>query len=255
VKLVDTHCHIDVAEFDADRDTVLAAARASGIETLVVPAIQAAGFDKLLSLCADDDGLLPGAGLHPQFMPRHQREDIERIAELATREQIVAIGECGLDYTGNNDDRMRQKELFEEQIRLSVQHRLPLLIHANRAVEDVVLQLQQNPKSFGIVHSFNGSAEQAQRLIAMDFRLGFGGAITRSGATRLHALVSQLPLDAIVLETDAPFQTGESHRGERNQPVWMIEVLEQVSALQQLPVEEVALQTTRNALALFEAQH
>lgn len=251
LQLIDTHCHLDLPEFDLDRENVLERARQAGIDAIVIPSISANGLENLLSLAATDSRLYAAAGLHPLFLNQHADSDIERIRRRITDDQVLAIGECGLDYTRGKHDSERQKMLFEAHVELSATSGKPLLIHANKAVEDVLLTLKKHPDAQGIVHSFNGSQEQALRLVETGFKLGFGGAITHTRARRLRALVEELPLDAMVLETDAPFQTGMKHQGQRNQPAWLVEVLAAVAELKNLPKTEVARVTTATARRVF----
>lgn len=249
--LIDTHCHIDLAVFDQQREALLDAAWRSGLRAIVIPAIVAADFDALQAIAETDARLLASVGLHPLFMAQHSDDDFKQVSNLAAADFIMAIGECGLDYTDKGIDRDSQKLLFARHVALAASCDKPLLIHANKAVEDVILTLQENPGARGIVHSFNGSLQQAERLIELGYMLGFGGAITYPRATRLRQLVKQLPLDSIVLETDAPFQTGFAQNGQTNQPAWIVEVLECVAELRQLSTAEVAAVTTGTASALF----
>lgn len=253
--LIETHCHIDLSDFSADRNAVLEAAWQAGLQAMVIPAILADDFDHLLALAATDERLFACCGLHPLFMAEHKPSDFERVAAHAGDASIVAIGECGLDYTRRDTDKACQKYLFEQHIELATGCNKPLIIHANKAVEDTVSILHNYPRSHGVVHSFNGSLQQAERLIAMNFKLGFGGAITYPRAKRLRQLLTQVPLSSLLLETDAPFQTGFAHSGERNQPAWLNEVATCIAELQQLPENEVANVTTASARELFGIQN
>lgn len=249
--LIDTHCHIDLAGFEPERKDLLEAAWRSGIEAIVIPAIVAKDFDSLQSIAGTDKRLVAGIGLHPLFMTQHCDADFERVTELAKSDAVSAVGECGLDYTRDDSDKSAQKAMFAKHIALAAKCDKPLLIHANKAVEDVVLTLQQHSGARGIVHSFNGSLQQAERLIDLGFALGFGGAVTYPRAKRLRQLVTQLPLQSIVLETDAPFQTGFRHSGQTNQPAWIVEVLETIAELRQQTTAEIAKATTATAAAIF----
>ncbi len=252
--LIDTHCHIDLAVFEQNREQLLGSAWQTGIKAIVIPAINAADFDSLLAVAHTDSRLLAGCGLHPLYLKHHCEGDFERVAGLAATDTICAIGECGLDYTDKHSDKIAQQSLFTRHVALAAEFDKPLLIHANKAVEDVLLTVQKYPAARGIVHSFNGSLQQAQRLIELGYSLGFGGAITYPRATRLRQLVKQLPLQSIVLETDAPFQTGFTHSGETNQPAWLLEVLETVAEIRQQPAEEVAQITTATAVEIFSLE-
>lgn len=249
--MIETHCHIDLADFSADRHSVLKAAWQAGLQAMVIPAIMASDFDELLTLAATDDRLFACCGLHPLFMHEHKPCDFARVANLAGEPAIVAIGECGLDYTRKDTEKAAQAALFEQHVELAEASSKPLIVHANQAVEDTLLILRKYPQARGVVHSFNGSLQQAERLIAMNYKLGFGGAITYPRARRLRQLVAQLPLTSLLLETDAPFQTGHQHQGERNQPAWLGEVLSCIAELQQYSASDVAGVTTASACELF----
>ncbi len=230
---------------------MLDAAWRAGLQAIIIPAILADDFDRLVSLAATDERLHACCGLHPLFMEEHSAGDFDRVTELALAPSIIAIGECGLDYTRINTDKTAQKALFEQHVALAADCDKPLIVHANKAIEDTLLTLKKYPQARGVVHSFNGSLQQAQQLIAMNYKLGFGGAITYPRAKRLRHLITELPLTSLLLETDAPFQTGFQHSGERNQPAWLAEVLSSIADLQQLPVAEVARVTTASACELF----
>jgi TatD DNase family protein len=161
MELIDSHCHIDVAEFDADRSEVLARCRAAGITRLVVPAIEAAGWDRLLSLCQQEQGLFPALGLHPVFIDRHRDEHIVQLeARLATTE-VVAVGEIGLDFYIDDADRPRQKALFEAQLAIAENSGLPVILHVRKAHDEVLKLLRKFRLKGGVAHAFNGSLQQA----------------------------------------------------------------------------------------------
>lgn len=245
--LIDTHCHLDVPEFDPDRDRVLTEARSRGVGAIVVPAIHAAGWPGLLALCRRAPDLYPALGLHPVYLDRHQASDLVVLEGLIARESPVAVGEIGLDFILRDLDRERQRDLFVRQLRLAAAADLPVLIHARKSHDQVLAALRRNPVPGGIIHAFNGSLQQAHRYLDLGFKLGFGGMLTFDRSSHLRALAVALPLNALVLETDAPDMTVAAHRGERNSPAYLPDVLAALAVLRGLDAEYLAEQTSRNA--------
>ena len=251
MKLVDSHCHLDVAEFDADRDAVLQRARAAGVAHQVVPAIDAAGWPKLRQVCAADEGLHPAYGLHPLLLDAHEDAHLDELAAWLDRERPAAVGECGLDYFVEGLDRERQLRIFDAQLRLARERDLPVIVHARRAVEAVVAAIRRHPGVRGVVHSYAGSAEQARQLRELGFLIGLGGPVTYPRANRLRRIAAEIPLDQLLLETDAPDQPDSAHRGQRNEPSRLPLVLETIARLRDEPPAAVAAATTANAGRLF----
>jgi len=250
MKLVDTHCHIDTERFRKDRQEVIDACRKKGVNRIVVPAIDAAGWLQLLMLCETQKGLYPTLGLHPMFLSKHKNKDIKLLAKWVRehRQQIVAVGEIGLDYYEKQLDRKRQQTLFEAQLEIAQAEELPVILHVRKAHDRVLKTLKKIPVKGGIVHAYSGSEQQAERYIEMGFKLGFGGTMTYSNAKRIHRLATNLPLEAIVLETDAPDMVVESHSGERNSPEYLPEILDALVELRGESANYIATQTTRNAV-------
>ncbi|MBK1695448.1 DNAase [Chromatium weissei] len=252
--LIDTHCHLHVAAFDADRLAVMQRSATAGVTDIVVPAIHAAGWAKLLALCANIQRptLHSALGLHPLFLSQHQTVDLAALAQAVRQQPPIAIGEIGLDFFNPNCDFSRQQELFVAQLAIAQDADLPVLLHVRRAHDAVLLTLRQFPQITGIVHAFNGSSQQAAQYLARGFKLGFGGMLTFARATKLRRLAAELPLDAIVLETDAPDMTGAAHRGERNSPEYLPEVLATLAALRHTDAATLAAATSANARAVLQ---
>ena len=250
--LIDTHCHLDVSDFDRDRDRVLAEARRQGVGLIVVPAIHAAGWPGLLALCQRESGLYPALGLHPVHLDLHQAGDLEELAGLIARQGPVAVGEIGLDFFLPALDRERQRALFTRQLDLAAAAGLPVLIHARKAHDEVLACLRRHPVPGGIVHAFNGSLQQACQYLALGFKLGFGGMLTFARSSRLRALATALPLEALVLETDAPDMSGAAHQGERNSPAYLPEVLQALAQLRGQDAACLAEQTSHNARQVLD---
>jgi TatD DNase family protein len=249
--LFDSHCHLDGPEFDADRDAVVARARAAGVAWQLVPAIDAASWDGIAALCARHSGLHPAWGLHPMLLDRHRPEHLAQLRTRVEADRPRAIGECGLDYFIEGLDPDTQRTYFRAQLEIARDFALPVVVHARRALEEVTATLRKVGGLTGVVHSFSGSPEQARQLFDLGFHLGLGGPVTYERARRLHAVVRSMPLDRLLLETDAPDQPGAGHQGERNEPCRLVQVAEAIAALRGEPVEAIAAATTANACRLF----
>jgi TatD DNase family protein len=249
--LIDTHCHLDVGEFAADRDAVLERARARGVTGIVVPGVLAETWDELLACCAGDANLFPALGLHPVYLTRHRDTDVVRLEQCVASHPLLAIGEIGLDYHVEGLDRARQQTLFEAQLEIARSCGLPVILHVRKAHDTVLATLQRIRVSGGICHAFNGSLQQAARYRELGFRLGFGGMLTYERSRRLRALAHDLPLEDIVLETDAPDMTVAQHHGERNSPEYLPYCLAALAQVRAMPEPEVAARTTANARAVL----
>ena len=202
-------------------------------------------------MCAEHADLFACYGLHPCFCEHHQSGDLEELAVWLGKERPVAVGECGLDYHISGGNKANQQKMFAAQLALARAFNLPIVIHANKAVEDVIRMIRASGHYCGVVHSFNGSAQQAARLIDLGYKLGFGGAVTFERAKRLRALVAKLPLSALLLETDAPDQPDVTHDKQRNEPAYLLDVWRSIGNLRDESAEEVAQVTTANAIELF----
>lgn len=249
--LVDSHAHLDAPEFDDDRDAVLARARAAGVTRQIVPAVNAAGWPKLRDLCVHETGLLPAYGLHPMYLDDHREADLASLREWIEREQPVAVGECGLDFFVEGLDPARQALFFDGQLRLARDFGLPVIVHARRAVDQVMAAIRRFGPLRGVIHSYPGSADQAKRLFDLGFLVGIGGPVTYARANRLRTLAATLPIECLLLETDAPDQPDSDHRGQRNEPARLVRVLETVAALRGMSPPDLAAATTANAERLF----
>jgi TatD DNase family protein len=249
--LYDSHCHLDAPEFDPDRPAVVARARAAGVQWQLVPAVSRAAWPALRDACALDDGLLPAYGLHPMYLDQHRDEHLDDLAGWLATERPAAVGECGLDYFVEGLDPERQRHFFQAQLDLARDFDLPVVLHARRAVDEVITRLRRTGGLRGVVHSWSGSEEQARQLYDLGFHLGIGGPVTFERAQRLRRTVASMPLEFLLLETDAPDQPGAGHRGERNEPAYLPEVLAVVAALRDESPEAIAAATTANARRLF----
>jgi len=256
MNLIDTHAHIDVPAFDADRNAVLTQCQQAGVSRIVVPGIMADSWDRLRKICdsrAESSPVLyPSFGLHPVYLVRHTPADIEKLREYVELHRPIAVGEIGLDFYLTELDRDRQQTLFEAQLAIAAEARLPVLLHVRKSHDAILACLRKTPVTGGICHAFNGSLQQAQHYLELGFKLGFGGMLTYERSHKLHRLAQQLSLEAIVLETDAPDMTVASHHGQRNSPEYLPECLRALATLRNEDIHTVAAQTTANAKAVLD---
>lgn len=252
MRLIDSHCHLDDDRLDVERDAIIAEAAAQGITRMVVPATTANRWEKIKSLCALHTGLYPAYGLHPMFVEQHQANHLRELDEWLAREDAVAVGECGLDFYSSRVDEKWQKQLFQEQLQLAENHRLPVIVHARKAMDDVISLLRRQRRCGGVVHSFAGSEQQARQLYDLGFKLGIAATVGFERARKLRAVVAAMPEDALLLESDAPDQPGRDHRGQLNRPAYIVEHLQTMAELRQVAVEDLAAALTRNTETLFK---
>ena len=248
---VDTHCHLDAEEFDADRQAVAAAAFAASVGLIVIPSVERANFAAVSAVCRDIAGCVPAYGIHPMRVDRARDEDLAVLQETLCNNPAVAIGEIGLDFFVAERDDARQEHFFVEQLKIARECDLPVLLHVRSAIDAVLQQLRRINVSGGIAHAFNGSRSQAEAFIKLGFKLGFGGTMTFPRATRIRELAATLPIDAIVLETDAPdIPPSWLNRG-RNSPGELPRIAATLAELRGLTVHEVAQATSANAKAVL----
>lgn len=251
LRLVDTHCHLDAAEFDADRGTVAERAVSAGVATIVVPAVERANFGAVASVCREFSACRPAYGIHPMYVGRAREEDLAVLRETLRREPAVAVGEIGLDgFVEPRDDKL-QAWWFIEQLKLARDLDLPVLLHVRRAVDAILREVRRTRVPGGIAHAFNGSRQQADEFIKLGFKLGFGGAMTHPRATKLRELAATLPLDSIVLETDAPDIPPEWLGRGRNEPGELPRIAKVLAGLRDMEVADLAAATTANAQAVL----
>jgi TatD DNase family protein len=266
---IDTHCHLDAAEFDADRDAVREAARLAGVARCVIPAVQRAHWADVAQL-AERHGDAYALGIHPLYVPQAQEADLlaldQALRERAGDPRLVAVGEIGLDFfvpaLCTPEMRERQWFFYTAQLQLAQQHGLPVILHVRRSADLLLKGLRQCPVVSGIAHAFNGSAQQAQAFVDMGFALGFGGTLTYERSLQLRRLACELPLSAIVLETDAPdipphwlYQTAEQRAQGvaqgRNSPAELPRIAHVLADVRGVSLHDLAAATTGNALRVL----
>ncbi len=249
--MIDSHIHLDDTRFDADRQQLLTAAREAGIRGFVVPATMVSGFTKIKQLADDHDDIYPAYGLHPYFIEQHQLQDVQKLTDFLSDNQAVALGECGLDYYRDDLDREKQQAIFEQQVGLAKDMDLPLILHVNGAVQAVFEVLKKHHYFNAVMHSFNGSVEQARQITETGIILGFGTAVVNPKARKLHQVVKSVDLNTMVIETDAPDQPLYNKRDQRNLPMDLCTVAEFVAEVKQVSVAELSRITSNNCRRVF----
>lgn len=249
--LIDSHNHLDDPRFDLDRQQIINNAIANGVEHQIVCATEFATWTRTQTVCQNSPTLHPCYGLHPYFIHRHKNNDLSNLKNWLTEQKPVAVGECGLDLYIANPNFDHQLYFFNEQLRLARDFDLPVVIHARKAVDPVIKQLRQFPGLTGMVHSFAGSHQQADQLIKLDMMISLGGPVTYPRANKLRSIAATLPLERLLIETDAPDQPGNLHRGERNQPANLTEIVQVLAELRDVDQYTIAQATRANAIKLF----
>jgi TatD DNase family protein len=258
----DSHCHLDAPEFDADRDAVVARARAAGVTQIVLPAVERSNFETVRQLAATH-GFVYALGIHPMCVPRAVDADLchlsDTLAECRGDPRLVAVGEIGLDHFVPGLDRVRQERFYVAQLQLAQRVDLPVILHVRRSADTLLKHLRAIKVRGGIAHAFNGSAQQAQAFVDLGFKLGFGGTLTFERALQIRRLAAELPLDAIVLETDAPdipphwlYRTRDERDaglGARNEPGELPRIAQMLAELRGVSLDELARATSANVRA------
>lgn len=249
----DTHCHLDFAVFDQDRERLLKQAAEMGIVKCVVPGVSLQRFPNLLTLRDQFPHQIQIAlGLHPCFIHEHPANAVEMLADQLNNATVCALGEMGLDGRPGMASEAVQQMLLEAQLKMARDRDLPVILHVVKAHE-VMLRLLKRyalPRG-GVVHAYSGSQEQAKHYAKLGFKLGFGGAITYARAHKQHRMVRELPLEWMVLETDAPDMPLEGYQDQLNSPLQVVKVAERMAELRQQSVQCIAEQTLQNAMDLF----
>lgn len=260
--LTDTHCHLDFDWFDEDREQVIERAREAGLQRLLNPGISVQSSQKGIRLAEAFREVFAAAGVHPNDGSSWDNNSLSSLRELATHPKVIAIGEIGLDYYRKRTPRELQKYIFLEQLELAAELNLPVVIHCREAMRDMLeilskwhVDLEKNqPELFefpGVLHSFSGNASEADSVRSLNFLVGITGPVTFQKAVELQDLVIRLPLNSLLVETDAPFLTPHPYRGKRNEPARVKLVVEKVAELRQATYNTITETTAENAANLF----
>lgn len=249
---IDTHCHLDAPEFDPDRDQVLEQLTIYNIEAAILPAVYFDEWSAIVALNRQNPQCYPSFGFHPIYLAQHQTKHLSHLKQWLLDYQAVAVGECGLDFYLPELEVQQQEQWFIEQIRVACDLDLPLIVHARRSADAVLKCLKRFPSARGVIHSFAGSAQQAEYFIKQGFYLGVGGTITYERAQRLRTAIQTIPLEYLVLETDAPDQPDSQWRGKRNDLSRLPIIAQCLAELRQTSLATIANVTTANAKRLFK---
>lgn len=251
MRLIDSHCHFDSPVFDHDRAQLLHQMTLLGITDIIFPATTAADWPRLRQITDSSPHYHASYGLHPMFMQQHTSEHSAQLRIWLEQETAVAVGECGLDFFIPGFNQAAQEALFLQHLTLARDFDLPLIIHARKSLDIILKHIRRIDNLRGVIHSFSGSQQQAEQLIKAGFYLGIGGTVTYERAKRLHKVVSQIPEEYLLLETDAPDQPDSQWRGKRNEPNRLPVIAQAIADLRQTSVGHIAQITTGNALRLF----
>jgi len=271
MKLTDTHCHLDLEQFDADRDAVLQRAINAGLARTLVPSLTGTSSRAAVKLAESNPMLYAAVGVHPNEAETWDGQTISSLRELAAQSlKVAAIGEIGLDYYWNKSPREEQISIFKEQLNLAAELDLPVVIHSRekedaeqgacardliKILEEWVSGLRSRNEALaqkpGVLHSFSGSIETAKRAIELGFYIGVTGTITYKNAEQKRQVISNLPIERLLLETDAPYLAPEPYRGKRNEPAFVLHIADKIAEIKSRTPQEIAAITTENAARLF----
>lgn len=253
LKLIDTHTHVYLGQFDADRRAVVERAVAAGVKLQLMPNIDSTTVPAVLAVAAQFPGIcLPMMALHPTSVKKNYREELDAIEKWLEKERFVAIGETGIDLYWDTTYAAEQKDALARHIHWAVHYGLPLVLHSRNSMEELfdVLEAHKHLSFSGVFHCFPGDVQQAKKAIGMGFMLGIGGVVTYKKSS-MAEVVKAVGLEHIILETDAPYLAPVPHRGKRNESAYLVHIAEHIAGITGFGVEEVAGVTTANAVGLF----
>lgn len=253
--IIDTHCHLDFERFDADRTAVVQRALAAGVARIIVPALDMANCPSVLALAEEFTAVYAAIGIHPNSAADWDDAWLPQLRQWAQHPKVVAIGEIGLDYYWDKVPQAQQQQALRQQLALAAALDLPVIIHNRESSGDVLRLLAESPlagrENPGVLHSFSADWEVAQQALALGYYLGFTGPLTFKKADELRDVASRVPLERLLVETDAPFLAPQPHRGQRNEPGYVAHVVQKLAAVRGLETAVMADITTQNALRLF----
>ncbi len=256
VELIDTHCHLDFAPFDDDREEVLRRALAAYVRTLINPGADLDSSRRAVKMAECFPQVYAAVGIHPHDAVTLDETALQELRQLAHHPKVVAIGEIGLDYYRNLSPRAQQRNAFEEQLALAATCRLPVIVHQRDAAQDALSivkswRAQHSYHPAGVFHAFSGDLAMARRVIELGFYIGIAGPVTYANARKLPEILPRLPVESLVIETDAPYLTPHPYRGQRNEPAYLPLVARRLAELLHMSLETLATRLTDNARRLF----
>jgi TatD DNase family protein len=249
--LIDSHIHLDDQRFDYDRKELIKMANLAGISRFIVPAVTVNRFPAVLKVAEEHPQVAYTLGLHPYYVSEHRAVDLEFLAKSLQGSGAVGVGECGLDYYLKDLDRIKQQKIFEAQVILAKHFDLPLVLHVRGAVDDVFNTLKKHQYYKAVMHSFNGSIEQAQKITEQGVYLGFGPAVCNPKAQKLQAVIKHVPIENLMIETDAPDQPFYDRVGKRNLPIDLLRVNLEIANILGVEPDFLAAKTAANTKLLF----
>lgn len=251
MKLIDTHCHLFLEEFDSDRKELIHKSVSEGIEYFILPNVDVQTIDSLLETCKiSPDRCLPAIGLHPCSVKQDYKEQLKIHKSYLQKQKFIAVGEIGVDLYWDKTTISEQLITFEQQLQWAKEYNLPVIIHNRDAFNETYNVVKNNQGITGVFHAFSGSAEQAQKVIELGFYVGIGGVVTFKNG-KLDKVIPHIPLSKVILETDAPYLTPVPFRGKRNEPLYMKYIVSKLAEIYGLSEDEIATVTTHNAKQLF----
>jgi len=249
--LIDSHCHLDFEVFDDDREQVLQRAQKHRIKDIIIPGTQNIYWPRIKKLCDANKSLHACYGLHPYWAKTHQNKDINNLSDFIDNNKTVAVGECGLDFRKQHADKKTQLYFLHAQLEIANNKKLPVVLHAVNATENIIQIIKTYKNLSGMIHSYSGSSEQARHLIDLNFMISVGGNVTFNNAKKIKQVIKDIPLTSLLIETDSPDQPDQSNLGKRNEPAYLINTVTAIAELRQVSKDTVAEQTTVNAKKLF----
>ena len=251
--LIDSHCHLDMKDFNKDRAEVLERARRDGIGHMVAIGIDVKSSEAALALARENSFISATVGCHPHDADDCGPGDLQKLAVMSVEPEVVAWGEIGLDYYRNYSEKENQRKIFQAQLDLAHAANLPVIIHDRDAHEEVYALLKKMGKGDrkGVIHCFSGDRDLAEAFIALGYYISIPGTVTYKNADHIKEVAATIPLDRLLVETDAPFLAPVPKRGKRNEPSYVLYTVREIAKLRDTPFETVAEQTTENARALF----
>jgi TatD DNase family protein len=252
--LFDTHTHLNVEAYDADRPAVLERARRAGVHEMLIVGFDLESSRAAVTLAAEL-GLYAAAGIQPHYAAATGREELEQLRRLAEAPGVVALGEIGLDYYRDRAPPAAQRRLFREELALAQELDLPVVIHSREAFDDLLADLRQAGHGIrGVMHCFSGTPEEGRAFLALGLYISIAGPVTYPKATKTWQVAREVPLDHLLVETDCPWLPPQAHRGRRNEPAYVRDIAARIAELRGLSLEQVAQATTENARTLFQKQ-
>ena len=251
ISLIDTHCHLEMAQFDSDREDVIKRARGAGLEAMITVGSDMAGNALAQKLADEYDFIYRSVGLHPHEAKDFSEDVYRKLSEWASHKKVVAIGETGLDYHYMHSSKETQKEAFRRQLSLAQEKNLPVIVHSREAEKDTLEILKELKVSRGVMHCFSGDAATAEAVLKMGLYISIAGPVTFKNSKKLAEATRAVPDDYLLIETDAPYLTPEPLRGKRNEPAYIVHTAEAIARLRGITLEDVARITTLNAKRLF----